>query len=374
MEEYNYIRKSNVKKRKISSDKGYKKNKSYSNNHSFSTNRGYRNSVNYRDRTEYENNKNTSNKNIKSRKKTRHHAKHSNNRYKCQTRKLNKKKVVLVIAIPLIIIFLIINKNSPKDGQDVEQVSANNPNQNIEAADENTNSTTQTQSTSSTGTGTTENTSGQNTGSNTSSNTESTSGKVTEGTSSTTDISTDWRIRLANYDNILPEDFEVELADIDSTRQFDARAIKYLKDMINDMKKDGHTSIWVQSSYRSVARQKELYENSINKYLKQGKTQEEAEKLTDEYINKPGSSDHNLGLAVDFNYVDNTFADTDEYKWLLENAENYGFILRYPKDKEDITKIAYESWHWRYVGEEHAKKMNELNMCLEEYVEYLENG
>ena len=144
--------------------------------------------------------------------------------------------------------------------------------------------------------------------------------------------------------------------------------------MINDMKKDGHTSIWVQSSYRSVARQKELYENSINKYLKQGKTQEEAEKLTDEYINKPGSSDHNLGLAVDFNYVDNTFADTDEYKWLLENAENYGFILRYPKDKEDITKIAYESWHWRYVGEEHAKKMNELNMCLEEYVEYLENG
>ena len=144
--------------------------------------------------------------------------------------------------------------------------------------------------------------------------------------------------------------------------------------MINDMKKDGHTSIWVQSSYRSVARQKELYENSINKYLKQGKTQEEAEKLTDEYINKPGSSDHNLGLAVDFNYVDNTFADTDEYQWLLENAENYGFILRYPKDKEDITKIAYESWHWRYVGEEHAKKMNELNMCLEEYVEYLENG
>ena len=106
----------------------------------------------------------------------------------------------------------------------------------------------------------------------------------------------------------------------------------------------------------------------------QGKTQEEADKLTLEYINKPGGSDHNLGLAVDFNYVDNSFAKTSEYKWLLKNAENYGFILRYPEDKEDKTKIAYESWHWRYVGEENAKRMNELNMCLEEYVEYLQKG
>jgi len=184
---------------------------------------------------------------------------------------------------------------------------------------------------------------------------------------------TDWRLILANYENILPEDFEVEVADIDGTRQFDARAIEELKQMMNDMRKDGIANIWIQSAYRSVARQKELYDNSVKKYMKQGKTQEEAEKLTDEYINKPGSSDHNLALAVDFNYVDNKFEDLDGFKWLKENAENYGFILRYPKDKEDITKISYESWHWRYVGEEHAKKMNELNMCLEEYIEYLEN-
>jgi D-alanyl-D-alanine carboxypeptidase len=63
----------------------------------------------------------------------------------------------------------------------------------------------------------------------------------------------------------------------------------------------------------------------------------------------------------------------DGFKWLKKNAEDYGFILRYPKDKEEITKISYESWHWRYVGEEHAKKMNKLNMCLEEYIEYLKN-
>lgn len=305
-------------------------------------------------------NKKTSKKNVYSaRRPIRYQAKHSNNTYKIQNRKINKKKVFVVIVLPIIVIFFIINKANSKNSQEVNSEISKQTEETTQSTSENTTGQTNV-ATSSTGT----------------TNTSSTNTSSTVGGNETpnVDVTTDWRIRLANYDNILPEDFEVELADIDSTRQFDARAIKYLKDMINDMKKDGHTSIWVQSSYRSVARQKELYENSINKYLKQGKTQEEAEKLTDEYINKPGSSDHNLGLAVDFNYVDNTFADTDEYKWLLENAENYGFILRYPKDKEDITKIAYESWHWRYVGEEHAKKMNELNMCLEEYVEYLENG
>ena len=182
---------------------------------------------------------------------------------------------------------------------------------------------------------------------------------------------TDWRLTLANYENLLPENFTVKVENIDKTRQFDARAIGELNDMMNQMKKDGITNIWIQSAYRSVARQKELYDASVKKYLQEGKTQEEAEKLTNEYINKPGSSDHNLGLAVDFNKVDNGFEKLDGFKWLQKNAENYGFVLRYPKDKEDITKIAYESWHWRYVGVEHAKKMNELNMCLEEYIQYL---
>lgn len=182
---------------------------------------------------------------------------------------------------------------------------------------------------------------------------------------------TDWRLTLANYENLLPENFTVKVENIDKTRQFDARAIGELNDMMNQMKKDGITNIWVQSAYRSVARQKELYDASVKKYLQEGKTQEEAETLTNEYINKPGSSDHNLGLAVDFNKVDNGFEKLDGFKWLQKNAENYGFILRYPKDKEDITKISYESWHWRYVGVEHAKKMNELNMCLEEYIQYL---
>lgn len=188
------------------------------------------------------------------------------------------------------------------------------------------------------------------------------------------EIQQDWQIRIANYNHILPEDFSVELANIDKDRKFDARAIDKLNEMMNDIKKEGITNIWIQSSYRSIEEQTTLYNQHIQKYINQGKTQEEAEKLTLEYLNKPGASDHNLGLAVDFNYVDNTFEQTTAFKWLTEHAEEYGFILRYPKGKQEITKINYESWHWRYVGEEHAKRINELGMCLEEYVEYLENG
>ena len=257
-------------------------------------------------------------------------------------RKLNIKRVVLVALILLFILVgipLFILQNKLIKTSSEENVIANAGETDSNSSNNNTSNSTETNN-------------------------------PTDNTSNTTQVD-DWRIRLANYDNLLPEDFEVDLANIDETRQFDARAIDYLTDMLNDMRKDGIVNIWVQSAYRSVARQKELYDNKMNEYLEEGKTQEEAQKLTEEYINKPGSSDHNLGLAVDFNYVDNSFTKTDAYKWLLKNAENYGFILRYPKDKEDITKIEYESWHWRYVGEEHAKKMNELDMCLEEYVEYL---
>lgn len=182
------------------------------------------------------------------------------------------------------------------------------------------------------------------------------------------DLLDDWQVRLVNRDNPLPDDFTVELENLDASRKFDKRAIEPLKQMICDMRDQGIKNIWAQSTYRSIEYQKGLYEKSINKYLKQGKSQEEAQKLTDEYINRPGTSEHHLGLAVDFNNVDEGFENTKAYEWLLENASDYGFILRYPKEKEDITGIEYEPWHWRYVGPEHAKKMKEQNLCLEEYV------
>lgn len=183
----------------------------------------------------------------------------------------------------------------------------------------------------------------------------------------------EWELTLVNADNKIPEDYELNLKSIDKYRQFDSRAIKYLNDMMNDMIKDGISNVWVQSAYRSIESQTQVYNNKIEEYKKQGKTDEEAQKLTEELIMIPGCSDHNLGLAVDFNYVEDKFENTKGFQWLTKNAENYGFVLRYPEDKASITKVKYEPWHWRYVGEKNAKKMNELGMCLEEYVEYLNN-
>ena len=190
-------------------------------------------------------------------------------------------------------------------------------------------------------------------------------------TSTTEKEINDWKLILVNYENALPEDYKIELSNIDETRKFDSRAIDELNQMMKAMKKDGIKNIWVQSSYRSIEYQQGLFNEEVNTYIAQGKTKEEAEKLTLKKINKPGTSEHNLGLAVDFNYVDYNFDKLKGFQWLQENAEKYGFILRYKKEKEDITKVDYEPWHWRYVGVENAKKMNELDMCLEEYIDYL---
>ncbi len=185
---------------------------------------------------------------------------------------------------------------------------------------------------------------------------------------------TDWKLTLVNYENELPDNYNLELANIDNSRQFDKRAIYELNEMLKALKENGINNIWVQSAYRSIEYQNNLFNEKVNTYKKQGKTQEEAERLTLQTINKPGTSEHNLGLAVDFNYVDYSFEKSKGFKWLEENAENYGFILRYRKDKEEITKVDYEPWHWRYVGKEYAKEINELDMCLEEYIDYLNNN
>lgn len=181
----------------------------------------------------------------------------------------------------------------------------------------------------------------------------------------------DWKLTLVNQDNRLPEDYEMELANIDNLRKFDSRAIGDLKEMIEAVRHDGITNIWVQSAYRDEDLQEKLFNDKIAEYERAGKSREEAERLTLQVINRPKTSEHNLGLAVDFNYVNEEFDETKAFEWLQENAEDYGFILRYRKDKEEITKVDYEPWHWRYVGVENAKEINRLDMCLEEYVEYL---
>ena len=120
--------------------------------------------------------------------------------------------------------------------------------------------------------------------------------------------------------------------------------------------------------------QERILENAIqNRMNDYGMTREEAEENALLTIQKPGHSEHHTGLAVDFNNVARDFENTDAYAWLMENAEKYGFVERYPEDKEEITGIDYECWHFRYVGRDNAAAMNELGMCLEEYVLYLKN-
>lgn len=188
-----------------------------------------------------------------------------------------------------------------------------------------------------------------------------------------TNSNNDWRLVLVNRDNPLPNNYKISLLDIDSYRQFDSRAIDDLKALIQAAKDAGHSNLWVQSSYRSVERQAELYNEQLLYYKNLGYSDSQAETLAQNLVNKPGHSEHNSGLAVDFNYVGYSFENLSVFDWLCKNAADYGFILRYPEDKTDITNVNYEPWHWRYVGVEYAKAMKEKGFCLEEYIDYLNN-
>lgn len=185
------------------------------------------------------------------------------------------------------------------------------------------------------------------------------------------EIELDWNLLLVNTDNKIPEGYSVSLESIDQYRSFDIRAVQHLTQMINDIRNAGISDIWIQSAYRKPEDQQILFEEQVQAYMYQGYSEKTARELTEKIINKPWHSEHNLGLAVDFNYVNREFENTAAFQWLQENAQNYGFVLRYAEEKENITKVSYEPWHWRYVGEEHAKKMKSQNLCLEEYIEQL---
>ncbi len=185
-----------------------------------------------------------------------------------------------------------------------------------------------------------------------------------------------WMLRVANYENVLPDDFTVTTGLItpayarDAGMKFDARAVDDLNAMLAAANKDG-VNLLVISCYRTISYQTGLYNREVQKWINNGYSEENAKKKAGTIVAVPGTSDHNLGLAVDLNSVEESFQNTKQFDWLQENAEEYGFVMRYAKDKQDITKIIYEPWHYRYVGKEHAARMNELDMCLEEYVEYL---
>ncbi len=142
----------------------------------------------------------------------------------------------------------------------------------------------------------------------------------------------------------------------------------YYEEMYTAAKKDGIT-LTPYSGYRSYERQRNNYINLTKQYMSQYKlNEEEAARKAATVILPPGTSEHNLGLAMDICNTRDDFANTKEYKWLTENAHKYGFILRYTADKQDITGIVPEPWHWRFVGIEYAESIKNSGLCLEEYL------
>ncbi len=181
----------------------------------------------------------------------------------------------------------------------------------------------------------------------------------------------DWRMILVNRDFILPDGYMPELENAVegdySDQKLDYRVAPYYNAMYQAALDDGVELVPI-SGYRSVERQTRNFENKIQKYIDEGYSEIEATQMAAKIILPPGTSEHNAGLAMDICSLYESFEDTEEFEWLSENAADYGFILRYPEDKQDITKIIYEPWHWRYVGVEAAREMKASGECLEEYL------
>ncbi len=175
---------------------------------------------------------------------------------------------------------------------------------------------------------------------------------------------------LFNATHPIPDDYKMDLVSIGNNHTMDAPAARAYLAMSEAAKADG-IKLTPISGYRTHERQTNNYNASIQRYIDQGKTKEEATRLTQDYYAIPGTSEHEAGLAVDVNSLDDSFEKTPEFKWLQENAQQFGFILRYRRETKEITRVNYEPWHYRYVGTNHAARINELGITLEEYVELL---
>lgn len=188
----------------------------------------------------------------------------------------------------------------------------------------------------------------------------------------------EWNLILVNKLNPIPEDYTFTLDFIKESRESmrcDERILPQLSRMMQAAKEDGVTLI-IRSPYRNDARQENLFNNKVKAYMKNKMSYLESFRKSAQAVNIPGSSEHQIGLALDFvtesyTKLEQPFADTDAGKWLAQNSYRYGFILRYPKGKEDITGIEYEPWHFRYVDVPAATYIYENDLTLEEFVQLL---
>lgn len=180
-----------------------------------------------------------------------------------------------------------------------------------------------------------------------------------------------WNLILVNRNSYIPDDYKVELTELSNGEKVDSRIYPELQEMFNDARAQGY-GLFVREGYRTQEEQQQLLDEKIEAYENEGKSKSEAKKLAEQWVAIPGTSEHQLGIAVDINADTTKSSSDDVYSWLAENAHKYGFIKRYPSDKTDITGVINEPWHYRYVGTEDALEIYSQGMCLEEYIDTLE--
>ncbi len=180
-----------------------------------------------------------------------------------------------------------------------------------------------------------------------------------------------WKTVLVNRNYILKEGYKPQLAEAvkGSGQYLDYRVAPYYQKMYDAALKDGVT-LSPCSGYRSYDLQKNNFENKISYYMNQGYDKITATQNAARVILPPGTSEHNAGLAMDIGWVTEDFENSSAFAWLTANAQDYGFIMRYPKseEKQQITEIIYEPWHWRFVGVELAQELKASGQVLEEYL------
>ena len=184
-------------------------------------------------------------------------------------------------------------------------------------------------------------------------------------------------IMVVNKENKLKKDFKPQgLTEYKGIR-LNSQALEAFLQMKEEMSNAGITNLRLQSAYRPYEYQQAIFNQRVKELTYKGMTKDEATYKASQSIQIPGASEHQLGLALDVSIngkLDQSFAETDAGKWLEKHCHNYGFIIRYPKSKIEITEIIYEPWHLRYVGRTHAKIIKNQSLTLEEYLEYIKNS
>lgn len=182
----------------------------------------------------------------------------------------------------------------------------------------------------------------------------------------TADNDKGWNLMLVNQSNHIPENYEVSLRKLSNGKQVDERIYNPLVTMLEDGAEEGYYMVVVEA-FRTENEQQILFDEKVQAYINEGYPKIWAKKVAEKWVAVPGTSEHQIGMAVDIN-PDYDKSGREVYEWLANNAHEYGFIRRYPEDKVKITGIMNEPWHYRYVGETAAKEIYDQGICLEEYL------